>query len=139
MRENTPLGLNRRSFLLATAVSALSAPSWGNSCYAPYTSPDASLPLGPFDGSSTASDVVAKLDLTGKTAVVTGCNSGLGYETMRALTSRGATVIGTARNQEKAEKGDTVMATSTRLFQGRVVEDQAEAVAFCSISIQGPT
>ena len=26
-------------------------------------------------------------------------------------------------NQEKAEKGDTVMATSTRLFQGRVVGD----------------
>ena len=26
-------------------------------------------------------------------------------------------------NQEKAEKGDTVMATSTRLFQGRVVKD----------------
>lgn len=31
-------------------------------------------------------------------------------------------------NQEKAEKGDTVMATSTRLFQGRVVEDSAEKV-----------
>ncbi len=29
-------------------------------------------------------------------------------------------------NQEKASKGDTVMATSTRLFQGRVVEDSAE-------------
>lgn len=29
-------------------------------------------------------------------------------------------------NQEKAEKGDTVLATSTRLFQGRVVEDAAE-------------
>lgn len=29
-------------------------------------------------------------------------------------------------NQEKAEKGDTVLATSTRLFQGRVVEDTAE-------------
>ncbi|HNB38877.1 MAG TPA: aconitase family protein, partial [Chitinophagales bacterium] len=28
-------------------------------------------------------------------------------------------------NQEKAAKGDTVMATSTRLFQGRVVEDSA--------------
>jgi len=27
-------------------------------------------------------------------------------------------------NQEKAAKGDTVMATSTRLFQGRVVEDK---------------
>ena len=29
-------------------------------------------------------------------------------------------------NQEKAEKGDTVMATSTRLFQGRVVEDSTK-------------
>ncbi|CAK7259676.1 MULTISPECIES: bifunctional aconitate hydratase 2/2-methylisocitrate dehydratase [unclassified Shinella] len=29
-------------------------------------------------------------------------------------------------NQEKAEKGDTVLATSTRLFQGRVVEDTTE-------------
>lgn len=29
-------------------------------------------------------------------------------------------------NQEKAEKGDTVLATSTRLFQGRVVEDSKE-------------
>ena len=29
-------------------------------------------------------------------------------------------------NQEKAAKGDTVLATSTRLFQGRVVEDTQE-------------
>jgi aconitate hydratase 2/2-methylisocitrate dehydratase len=29
-------------------------------------------------------------------------------------------------NQEKAAKGDTVMATSTRLFEGRVVEDSEE-------------
>jgi len=29
-------------------------------------------------------------------------------------------------NQEKAEKGDTVLATSTRLFKGRVVEDSKE-------------
>jgi len=29
-------------------------------------------------------------------------------------------------NQEKAEAGDTVLATSTRLFQGRVVEDSTE-------------
>jgi aconitate hydratase 2 / 2-methylisocitrate dehydratase len=29
-------------------------------------------------------------------------------------------------NQEKAERGDTVLATSTRLFQGRVVEDTTE-------------
>ncbi len=29
-------------------------------------------------------------------------------------------------NQEKAEPGGTVLATSTRLFQGRVVEDSAD-------------
>ena len=29
-------------------------------------------------------------------------------------------------NQEKAVKGDTVMATSTRLFKGRVVEDSED-------------
>jgi len=29
-------------------------------------------------------------------------------------------------NQEKAEKGDTVMATSTRLFEGRVVQDSSD-------------
>ena len=29
-------------------------------------------------------------------------------------------------NQEKAAKGDTVMATSTRLFKGRVVEDSEQ-------------
>jgi len=29
-------------------------------------------------------------------------------------------------NQEKAAPGDTVMATSTRLFQGRVVKDSEE-------------
>jgi len=29
-------------------------------------------------------------------------------------------------NQEKAEPGDTVMATSTRLFQGRVVKDSGD-------------
>jgi aconitate hydratase 2/2-methylisocitrate dehydratase len=29
-------------------------------------------------------------------------------------------------NQEKAAKGDTVLATSTRLFKGRVVEDSTE-------------
>ena len=29
-------------------------------------------------------------------------------------------------NQEKAARGDTVLATSTRLFKGRVVEDSDE-------------
>jgi aconitate hydratase 2/2-methylisocitrate dehydratase len=46
------------------------------------------------------------------------------YENMLYLERPGCNLC--MGNQEKAEKGDTVMATSTRLFQGRVVEDTAE-------------
>jgi len=46
------------------------------------------------------------------------------YENMMYLERPGCNLC--MGNQEKAEKGDTVLATSTRLFQGRVVEDTAE-------------
>jgi len=46
------------------------------------------------------------------------------YENMLYLERPGCNLC--MGNQEKAEKGDTVMATSTRLFQGRVVEDAAD-------------
>lgn len=46
------------------------------------------------------------------------------YENMLYLERPGCNLC--MGNQEKAAKGDTVMATSTRLFQGRVVEDTAE-------------
>ena len=43
------------------------------------------------------------------------------YENMMYLERPGCNLC--MGNQEKAERGDTVMSTSTRLFQGRVVED----------------
>ncbi len=46
------------------------------------------------------------------------------YENMLYLERPGCNLC--MGNQEKAEPGDTVMATSTRLFQGRVVKDTAE-------------
>jgi aconitate hydratase 2/2-methylisocitrate dehydratase len=45
------------------------------------------------------------------------------YENMMYLERPGCNLC--MGNQEKAAKGDTVMATSTRLFQGRVVEDSS--------------
>ncbi len=42
-------------------------------------------------------------DLTGKVAVVTGANSGLGLESAKALAGAGAHVVMAARNQEKAQ------------------------------------
>jgi NAD(P)-dependent dehydrogenase (short-subunit alcohol dehydrogenase family) len=56
-----------------------------------------------FGKSSTAEEVTAGIDLGGKLALVTGVNSGIGFETMRVLALRGAHVIGTARSSAKAE------------------------------------
>jgi NAD(P)-dependent dehydrogenase (short-subunit alcohol dehydrogenase family) len=61
----------------------------------------ADTPRSKFGPQSTGEQVTEGLDLTGKTAVVTGCNSGIGLETMRVLALRGAHVIGTARTREK--------------------------------------
>lgn len=61
-------------------------------------------PASPFNADSTAEQVTAGLDLSGKTYAITGANSGLGFETMRVLTLRGAHVIAIARTPQKAEQ-----------------------------------
>ena len=61
------------------------------------------VPRSPFDADSTAEQVTADVDLGGKIAVVTGCTSGIGLETMRVLALRGAWVLGTSRSLERAE------------------------------------
>jgi NAD(P)-dependent dehydrogenase (short-subunit alcohol dehydrogenase family) len=71
------------------------------------------VPISPFGSGSTAEEVTAGIDLTGKTALVTGCNSGIGYETMRVLALRGAHVFGAGRTLEKAETTCESVAGST--------------------------
>ena len=51
----------------------------------------------PFGFESTTGDVLRGIGLPGKTALVTGANAGIGYETARALASAGATVVVAAR------------------------------------------
>lgn len=55
-----------------------------------------------FGAQSTAEEVTAGIDLSGQTWLITGCNSGLGYETARVLALRGARIVGLARTREKA-------------------------------------
>ncbi|MFT5684486.1 MAG: NAD(P)-dependent dehydrogenase (short-subunit alcohol dehydrogenase family) [Myxococcota bacterium] len=74
-----------------------------------------------FGYNSTAEQVTEGLDLTGKTYLLTGCNSGLGLETMRVLSLRGARVIGAARSVEKARSA------------GAQVDGETDAVA-CELS-----
>ncbi|KQS27786.1 SDR family NAD(P)-dependent oxidoreductase [Dyadobacter sp. Leaf189] len=57
-----------------------------------------------FHAASTAGEVISGIDLTGKTAIVTGGNAGIGLETTRVLAAAGATVIVPARDVEKARR-----------------------------------
>lgn len=56
-----------------------------------------------FGAHTTADEVVADRDLTGKIAIVTGGYSGLGLETTRTLARAGAQVIVPARRPEHAQ------------------------------------
>lgn len=55
-----------------------------------------------FDSRTTVDEVLAGLDLSGHCILLTGCASGIGLETMRALAARGAHIVGTARDEGRA-------------------------------------
>jgi NAD(P)-dependent dehydrogenase (short-subunit alcohol dehydrogenase family) len=57
-----------------------------------------------FDQISTADEVIAGIDLTGKRAVVTGGASGIGIETARTLVNAGADVTIAARDREAGQR-----------------------------------
>ena len=58
----------------------------------------------PFGFESTAADVIEGVDLTGKTAIVTGASSGIGVETARALVLAGAAVTLTVRDKVAGDR-----------------------------------
>lgn len=57
-----------------------------------------------FDSRSTAAEVLAGVDLTGKSAIVTGGASGIGTETARALAAAGADVTIAVRDTAAGER-----------------------------------
>jgi len=56
-----------------------------------------------FNAQSTAQEVIRGIDLSGKTAIITGGYAGIGLETTKILALAGATVIVPARSLEKAK------------------------------------
>ncbi|XP_045495207.1 WW domain-containing oxidoreductase-like [Colias croceus] len=57
-----------------------------------------------FDGSSTAFQVLHGVDLSGKYALITGCNSGIGYETAKSLARHGCNILFANRNMDATQK-----------------------------------
>ena len=57
-----------------------------------------------FGAETTTDQVLEGVNLAGKRILVTGASAGLGVETIRALTAHGATVVGAARDLEKAKQ-----------------------------------
>ncbi len=55
-----------------------------------------------FGYGSTADEIARDLDLKGQTWLLTGCNSGIGFETLKTLVGRGARVLAAARSVERA-------------------------------------
>lgn len=87
-----------------------------------------------FGFDSTAEDVTGGLDLAGKTFVVTGCNSGLGLETMRVLGMRGAHIVGTSRTKEKAAAAITSTGVEGTPLQCELSE--ASSVRACASQVR---
>jgi len=90
-------------------------------------------PRSPYTRRSTAAQVTDGLDLHGKTVLITGCNSGLGLETMRVLAGRGAHMIGAARTLEKARRAATD--TSGEVTPVACELSDLESVAACADEI----
>ena len=94
-----------------------------------------------FTRTSTADDVVAGLDLTGKRAIVTGGASGIGIETARSLAHAGADVTLAVRNLEIGNRVAADIKNSTGNDNVHVefldLVDRASIAAFVS-RWQGP-
>ncbi|MFE4963700.1 SDR family NAD(P)-dependent oxidoreductase [Streptomyces sp. NPDC056660] len=94
-----------------------------------------------FGFSSTAAEVAAGIDLTGRRAVVTGASSGIGAETARALASTGAEVTLAVRDLAAGERvakdiGETTGNQRVRVAQLELT-DPASVAAFAA-GWQGP-
>jgi NAD(P)-dependent dehydrogenase (short-subunit alcohol dehydrogenase family) len=73
-----------------------------------------------FDGSSTAEEVIAGIDLHGLRAVVTGASSGIGAETARVLATAGAAVTLAVRDTTVGRRVADAIATSARQLRPAV-------------------
>jgi len=83
-----------------------------------------------FNKTSTASEVIKGIDLTGMNVIVTGGNTGIGLETTKVLAAAGATVIVPARDIEKAKKNLEGIANTEIVFMDLMDPDSIDGFAY---------
>ena len=90
----------------------------------------------PFGFDSTAAEVVAGIDLSGRRAIVTGGSSGIGIETARALAAAGADVTLAVRDVGAGERtaADIAATTASTAIHVRPLDlaDQRSVAAFAA-------
>lgn len=84
-----------------------------------------------FNGKSTCDDVLRGLDLAGRTALVTGANAGIGFETARSLAHAGAHVIVACRSPARA--AETVERIRTLHDRAQLTPVALDLASFASI------
>ena len=125
------MSVDRRKFILMSGAATTVALS---ACAGTKKMPTEGVPRSNFDDKSTADEVLADIDLAGKLVVVTGCTSGIGFETMRALASRGAWVVGTSRSLESATQACSKVRGQTTPLQLELSD--FESVIACANAIR---
>jgi len=87
-----------------------------------------------FGYASTAEEVTEGLDLGGKNVLITGVNSGLGEESARVLSMRGARVFGAARTEAKANEAAAALGGDAVPFVCELADP--ESVKACVEALQ---
>ena len=116
--------VSRRTALVGASVVLLAT---SRTAAAEDSPPVPGAPRSAFTKHSTADEVTQGLDLTGKTALITGSNSGIGFETMSVLAARGAHVLALARTKDKA-------AEACAAIKGKSTPFACEQTDFASVA-----
>ena len=136
MRRTTPVPatFTRRGFLQVGTAAAVAGSTAACSKGDEVKVRPEGVPLSGFTKTSSASEVVAGIDLTGKTILITGATSGLGLESMRTFAAHGANVIGTGRTLAKAS--EACAAIGPRCTPLELELESLDSVRACSDAVR---
>ncbi|CAH2108517.1 unnamed protein product [Euphydryas editha] len=86
-----------------------------------------------FDGSSTAFQVLHGVDLSGKYALITGCNAGIGFETAKSLARHGCNILLANRNMEATQQAIEQIVKETKTSEDNLKSIQLDLSSLNSV------